>query len=63
MAETTTPRKADKNALRDRINRSLDAAIEEAGRIGYISAEDNRRHMREVLKRIKQRAKAGEVKP
>ena len=63
MAETTTPRKADRKTLRDRMTRRLDAAIEEAERVGYISAEENRRHMREVLKRIKLRAKAGESKP
>lgn len=63
MAETTTPRKADRNTLRDRMTKSLDAAIEEAERVGYISAEEGKRRTDELLKKIRRRAAAGELKP
>jgi hypothetical protein len=59
----TLPRKKDANRIRDRINRSLDAAIEEAERVGYISADENRRHLREFMDHLDRRVAAGEVKP
>jgi len=63
VAETTTPRKADLKTLRDRMTRSLDAAIEEGERVGYISAEEGKRRTDELLKEIRRRAAAGEIKP
>jgi hypothetical protein len=63
MPETVIPPKTDGSRIRERINRSLDAAIEEADRVGYISADDNRRHMREFMERVEQRVAIGEVKP
>ena len=61
MPETMIPPKTA--GIRERINQSLDAAIEEAEHTGYISAEENRRHMREFMERIEQRISAGETKP
>jgi hypothetical protein len=63
VPKTTTPRKADSNTLRDRMTRSLDAAIEEAERVGYVSAEEGKRRTDELLKAIKRRAAAGQIKP
>lgn len=59
----TKPRKSDANPIRDCINRSLEAAIEEAERVGYISAEEGDRRVAELLKRISKRAAAGQIKP
>ncbi len=63
MSDGIAPRKSDENPLRDRINRSLDAALEEAERVGYVSADENERRMREFMARLKQRVAAGEIKP
>jgi hypothetical protein len=63
MPETTMPQKGDESRIRDQINRSLEAALEEAERVGYISAEESERRTREFMKRIEQRVAAGEVKP
>ncbi len=45
------------------MNRSLDSAIEEAERVGYVSVEEGRRRVDEILKRIDLRAAAGQIKP
>jgi hypothetical protein len=63
MPETLIPRKIVGGQIRGRINRSLDAAIEEADRVDYISADDNRRRVREFMARVEQRVAVGEIKP
>jgi len=63
MPEMMMPGRTDAGRVRDGINRSLDAAIEEAERIGYVSAEEGDRRVDELLKRISQRAAAGQIKP
>jgi hypothetical protein len=59
----TLPRKKDANRIRDRINRSLDAAVEEAERVGYISADEGERRAAELLKKISKRVATGQIKP
>jgi hypothetical protein len=63
MPETIMPRKTDRSRIRERINGSLEAAIDEAERTGYISADENRQHLREFMDRLDQRVAAGKVKP
>jgi hypothetical protein len=45
------------------MTRSLDAAIEEAERVGYVSSEEGKRRTDELLKAIKRRGAAGQIKP
>lgn len=63
MPQTLPPRQSDKTQARDLVNRSLNHAIEEAERVGYVSAEEGRRRVDEVLRRIDQRAAAGQINP
>lgn len=63
MPQTLPPRLSDKTRARDQMNRSLDSAIEEAERVGYVSVEEGRRRVDEILKRIDLRAAAGQIKP
>lgn len=63
MPEIMMPRKTEGNRIRDRLNRSLEAAVEEAERVGYVSAEEGDRRVGELLKRISKRVAAGEIKP
>lgn len=63
MPEIMMPVGTDEGRVRDRINRSLEAAIEEAERVGYVSAEEGDRRVDELLKRMSQRAAAGQIKP
>jgi polyhydroxyalkanoate synthesis regulator phasin len=43
------------------MNRSLENAVEEADRAGYVSAEEGRRRVDELLRQIDQRAQYGEA--
>lgn len=63
MPQTPPSQQFDETRHRDQVNRSLDDAIEEAQRIGYVSAEEGRRRVDEVLKRIDQCVAAGLIRP
>lgn len=52
MPMTKSPQVAPSPKLRAEINASLEAAIEEAERVGYISLEEADRRAEDLLKRL-----------
>jgi hypothetical protein len=52
MSTTKSPQLAPNPKLRAEINASLEAAIAEAERIGYVSLEEADRRAEELLKRL-----------
>jgi hypothetical protein len=60
--QPTTPR-ASKDESSERITASLDAAVAEAERVGYVSAEEGKRRADALLKQLAERAAAGDIKP
>ena len=63
MPHIPSPKQSEKDESRERLNRSLKVAVEEADRDGYVSAKDGRKRIGEVLKRIDQQTAAGRIKP
>jgi hypothetical protein len=45
------------------LTHTLDAAIEEAERDGYVSADEGRRQVKELLRNLRARAATGQIKP
>lgn len=63
MSKSEAPQQTPNAKLRAEINASLEAAIAEADRVGYVSVEEADRRAEGLLARLDADAAAGETKP